>query len=281
MEETMEMMQETSASEEVEENLSEDFDDVEWESDEDATAEETSATDSSDADNAEDNTEQKEAEQQQETSAEEMFPEELVVFGEKRQVTMSEARELIQKGLGFDRAKANWEQALSKANSDPRIAFVDELAKAAGIDVGEYMSRTRNQMQYASLLEQYGSIDDVPETVMKLFTENANAAKEKAEREAAAIKAEQQAAESEAEYYSFMENHPEVGNIPQEVLALKVQGHSLEGAYGIWRAKELEAENHKLSQEIKTLKQNYKNRKTALPSTESKGAANGDDLEWV
>jgi len=287
MTETMEMMQETSASEEVadilDDELDEEFDDMLddlWDEDEDeADEEKTEADDSSDADGAAEEQQQKETEEQQETSAEDMFPEDVVVYGETKQVTMAEAKDLIQKGLGFDRAKEKWEMALQKANADPRIAFVDELAKAAGVDAVEYMASTRNKMQYADLLEQYGTLDDVPENVMKMFTENAKAAKEKAAGELAREQEARMKQALEAEFDDFMVKHSEIGKIPDGVLQLKVQGESLEGAYGIWLASQLKAENEKLSQEMKTLKQNIKNKQTALPSTQSKGTVE-DDEDW-
>lgn len=301
MTETMDMMQETSASEEVadilDDELDEEFDDMLddlWNEDEDGTDEETSEVDdSSDADgeeeeaaaeeNSEAETENEEtAEQQadeQTSETEEMFPQELKVYGETKKVTMTEAKNLIQKGLAYDRAIEKSESRLQNALNDPRIGFVDELAKEAGLDAAEYMTKVRNQKQYASLIENFGSLENVPKDVLNMFTENAKAAKEKAAGELAREQEARMKQALEEEFDNFMVKHPEVGNIPDGVLQLKVQGESLEGAYGIWLAGQLKAENEKLSQEIKTLKQNIKNKQTALPSTQSKGTVE-DDEDW-
>lgn len=260
-----EVMEQTIPDTEVTETDSE----LDWETEE--VAEETTESN-------EEETETEEA--AEETSQqEEMFPEDLVVYGETKQVTMAEAKNLIQKGLAFDRAKEGWEKKLGTAKADPRLAFVDELAKEAGKTTAEYMSEVQMRRQYGALLEQYGDLSDVPDNVMQMFTENTAAQKEKAEKAFAQQKAQQREEELIAELEAFRENHPDVGDIPQEVIELKSQGESLEGAFAIIQYKQLKADKERLEKELSIAKQNNKNRQAAMPSASSK-AQKETGLVW-
>lgn len=279
MTENTELMEQTIPEEDVE--MDEGFLDVDeevdemdyWVSDEEeAAAEENSEVETADG-------EQAEQESDEQTSEEEMFPHELVVYGEKKQVTMTEAKNLIQKGLAYDRAIETRDSRLQTALNDPRIAFVDELAKEAGVDAAQYMSNIHNQKKYATLIENFGTLENVPKDVLQMFSDNAKAASEKA---AATLQEMREAEEERArqeEFAAFMEKHPECGQIPPEVVQLKLEGHSLEGAWAIYENKQLKESKEKLEKELAVLKQNNKNARSKMPSSQST-AKKETGLEW-
>ena len=284
MADNTEMMEQTIPEKDVEMNENnfdggEEYDELSyWDSDEDEkTVDEEKATENAE-ENKEKNEEQENVEQTSET--EEMFPHELVVYGEKKQVTMTEAKNLIQKGLAYDRAIEARENRLQTALNDPRLAFVNELAKAEGIDVVEYMNNVRNQKKYASLIESFGSLEDVPKDVLEMFTENTKVAEEKAKQEMETRKAAEEKEQLVEELRCFIEKHPEIDKIPEEVAQLKMEGHSLEGAYAIYENKQLKAEKETLEKELAVLKQNNKNRQTKMPSSQSKGNQVSEADAW-
>ena len=295
------MLQETSEAEDIEnEDISAEEDEM-WEYkddeadeddaediEEDEEAEETEAETDDDSKEETDSGKENEAEQkaQEETNPDAMFPGEFEIDGVTRQVTMNEAAGLVKKGLLYGQQREKYLGKLKDAYADPRISFVDELAAAAGQKTEEYMANARMQKEYNSLIETYGSLEDVPASVMEMFTANAEAKKQQIE---AAVKAQQTKQWEEnklAELEDFMENHPEIKEIPKEALALVAEGQTLEGAYAITelskalkQISELTKEKTELEKSIKVLKQNDKNKKTKLPSSRS-NAVKEDDLVW-
>lgn len=262
------MTEETIPAETVEESTDDDF---VLELEEDESTEETVSE--------EETTEETQETEEQTTPEVEMFPGDFEVDGQARQVTMAEAPGLIQKGLLYGQIKDKYMGKLKDAYADPRIAFVDELAKSAGVEVSEYIANSRMRNEYAGLLETYGNMESVPEAVMKLFSDNAKANKDniaKALSERQQRQWEQQKAE---EYEAFMENHPEVKEIPQEVVQLVHGGESLEGAYAISELAKAKEQIAKLTNENKILIQNNKNKQTKLPTAQS-SAVKEDDMVW-
>ncbi len=291
------MLQETSEAEEIEnENTLDDEDEV-WEFEDDT--EETKAEETEEVEEAEEETEktedsetdsgnEKETEQkeQEETNPEEMFPGEFEIDGVTRQVTMDEATGLVKKGLLYGQQREKYLGKLKDAYADPRIAFVDELAAAAGQNASEYIANARMQKEYNNLLETYGSLEDVPPSVMKMFTDNAQTKKQQIEAAVEAQKQKQWEESKMEELENFMENHPEVPEIPKEALELVAKGETLEGAYAITelskamkQISELTKAKAELEKNIKVLKQNDKNKKTKLPSSRS-NAVKEDALVW-
>ena len=269
--EDFENLQQTSAGFE-DDDLDEDmFEEDAGESPE--TAEENTEADSAEAQ------EQTETDDVQQTTDEEMFPEELVVFGEKKQVTMAEAKNLIQKGLSYDRSREKWENRLNRALSDPRLSFVDRMAAENGMDTAAFMQQAHSKKGFDELVEQYGDLDNVPKNILDMFVRDNQAQATKMQAEIDAIARHIREEKDIEEFEAFMEAHPELSEIPHEVIKLKAEGHSLNGAFAIVENKRLMEENAQLKKEIGNLKQNFKNKKTSLPSSESKGAAD-DDEDW-
>lgn len=288
------MLQETSEADEIEneDTLDEedevwDFDDDEEESDEDDEDEEEETEESEESETDSGNEEETEQEAQEETNPENaLFPGEFEIDGVTRQVTMTEAAGLVKKGLLYGQQREKYLGKLRDAYADPRIAFVDELAAAAGQTAAEYLANARMQNKYNSLIETYGDIEDVPASVMKMFTDNAEAAKQQVEAELKAQKQKQWEESKIEELENFRENHPEIAEIPKEALELVAKGESLEGAYArvelskaLKQISELTKAKTELENNIKVFKQNEKNKKTKLPSARS-NAVKEDDLEW-
>lgn len=234
-----------------------------------------------DTETTENEEETKETEESEEktTPEAEMFPGSFEVDGQAREVTMTEATSLIQKGLLYGQLKDKYMGKLKEAYADPRIAFVDELAKAAGVDVTEYMANSRMRSEYAELIETYGGMESIPEAVMKMFSENTLANKEKIAKELADKQSRQWEQHIAEEFEAFEENHPGVKEIPHEVIALVHKGESLEGAWARVELAKAQEQIAKLITENKILTQNNKNKQTKMPSVQS-SAVKDDDLVW-
>lgn len=288
-----EMTEQTNLTEEIENEDTLDDEDEVWEYEDDTEeteadeAEEETVEDEDSENEAEtDEQTEEQATEEQTSSDEEMFPQELVVYGEKKQVTMAEAKGYIQKGLAYDKAKEKWEQRLSAAQNDPRIAFVDELAKAEGTDAATYMANSRLQSKYAKLLETFDNVEAVPKEILQMFTDGAEKDKNEAQKAIEAIADAEKEEKLLEEYSLFMENHPELADVPKEVMELKAAGETLEGAFArvelskaLKQISELTKEKAELEKNIKVLKQNEKNKQTKLPSSRS-NAVKEDDLVW-
>ena len=257
------MMEETNPAEDVELESTEDEFVLELEEDTAENAEETET----------------EENEEQATPAEDMFPGEFDVDGTTRQLTMTEANSFIHKGLLYGQLKEKYMGKLKDAYSDPRIAFVDELAKAAGVDASEYMANSRMKNEYSSLIETYGDLGSVPEAVMKMFTENTQANKEKIAKSLEAMQQQKWEQDKQEEFEAFRENHPEIKEIPKEVVELVSKGESLEGAWAIVSLSKTLEKVSQLEKENKILTQNNKNKQTKLPSAQS-SAVKEDDLVW-
>ena len=291
------MLQETSEAEEVENEDALDDEDKVWEFDEDEEEDEAEETDKEEeaeeeSEETEDsktdsgNEDKPEQNAQEETNPEALFPGEFEIDGVTRQVTMDEATGLVKKGLLYGQQREKYLGKLKDAYADPRIAFVDKLAAAAGQNASEYIANAEMQNEYNSLLETYGSLEDVPPSVMKMFTDNAQAKKQQVEAAVEAQKQKQWEESKIEELEMFRENHPEVQDIPKEALALVAKGETLEGAYAITelskalkQISELTKEKAELEKNIKVLKQNEKNKQTKLPSSRS-NAVKEDELVW-
>lgn len=271
MSENTELMEQTNPDTEVETETAEETDTMSnWDFGEDDAA--------TDAEQAEEETDGEETNQQEQTNPddEELFPGDFTVLGEARQVKMSEAPSLIQKGLAYDAMKEKYKGQLKDAWAEPSIAFVAELAKAAGKSPAEYIAAARNQQRYAELVEQYGDLSDVPDNVMQMFAENNKNAQDKLAKEMERLSQVQRNNELLEELETFRDNHPEVGEIPREVIELKTRGETLEGAFAIVELAKAQAQLAALTKENKILKQNSKNTRSSMPS--GRNTAKKDDI---
>ncbi|MBQ9845800.1 MAG: hypothetical protein IJO54_06935 [Oscillospiraceae bacterium] len=215
----------------------------------------------------------------QQADAEEMYPEEFEVLGEKRQVKKSEVNAYIAKGLAYAPMKERYMARLKEAYADPRIAFVEQQAAAMGVDAHQYMAQSRMQAKHSDLVQQFGGEENLPEDVKTLLLENAQADREKTQQLMDRQQYRRWEEEKLEEYDIFMENHPEITHIPQEIMHLAAGGESLEGAFAITQLAKAQQQLAALQRENSILKQNSKNSKTTLPT--SRGSAVREaELEW-
>lgn len=230
--------------------------------------------------NTKENSEGASAEQKTSVQEEEMYPEEFVVYGEKVRVPQKDVKALIQKGLAYDRAKASWEAKLNRALQDPRLSFVDDLAQNSGTDAVNFMSGIKMRNQLAPLVEQYGSIEDIPENILNMYSENARIKREKEQAELEKMKKAQTEDRQREEFYSFLEKHPDIAEIPQDVVKLVSEGMPLEGAWAIIKLNEALKENSSLKEENEILKQNSKNKSKATAAAESTAVKDSGIWSW-
>lgn len=259
-------------------------DDFSEETEEETTADtEEEAENSSEAEteeNSEDvgNTDNVEQQRQNETAAE-MFPRVIRFLGEEKQITMDEAVTAVQKGLNYDRMLEKYKGQLAEVQKDPRILFVDQMAKAAGVDAGTYITMQKNQGEYQTLIDEYGDVSSIPAAVLDKFNKYSQA-------EIAKAKADNKAAEEQAyldkiraEYNEFMENHPEHdGKIPDEVADMVQKGESLEGAWARHRVTALEKELAQVKKDYEIFKANTANKNSQLPAAKGKKREDVDDF---
>ncbi len=271
--ETMEVMQETTDNTEVEQTEETSV----WEDDE-ARAE-TSETENPQEPTSEEPQEQTET--QQTTDEEEMYPETFNVDGEEKQIPMSQIKGLIQKGLVYDSTKNRYMDKLKTAYADPRIEFLETMAAAEGMNAADFMAREKMKAEYGELLNEgnYATLADVPANIMKMFVENQQASKASIEASLNERQQQQQAEKDLEEYHNFLENHPEVSEIPKEVVKLKSEGNSLEAAWAMHSFEGLKTKYAELERKYAILKKNTENKQTAMPSSRST-AKNESEAVW-
>lgn len=252
--------------------LSETDDFSEEETEEETTADtEEQAEDTTEAEQTEESDKTEQTAEQKEQSADvEMFPRVIDFQGQQRQISMDEAVKEIQKGMGYYPMRDKLKADIARMKNDPRILFVENMAKAAGVSAGEYITMQNNQSEYKALIDEYGDLGSVPPAVMDKFNKYSQAAIEKAKADDEAAKQRAYREEKAAEYMNFMENHPEFsGEMPQAVMDMVSKGESLEGAYAIHRVAELEKELAQTKKDFDIYKANSTNKNSRIPSPKS------------
>lgn len=219
-----------------------------------------------------------EPETDEETKPEEQKPEaenqrfKLKYNGEEIEVDRETVIELAQKGKDYDRIKAERDNFKTEAPVLQRYkeqeAFLKELADESKMSVEELMDNTKARMLMAK--------DDklTQEDALKQVRE-AKKATEKKEPEKAEPTPEER---RQAMFANFMQAYPNVkaDEIPKEVWEDAGRTFDLTGAY-------LRYQNRQLQEEIKTLRQNNKNKERSTGSMKSVGSRTKDqafDALW-
>lgn len=198
-------------------------------------------------------TEQTEAEQQQEAERQAF----LRVKYNKEEMELDEntARELAQKGLNYDKTL----ERLQALESDPRLSFVEELAREQGMEVNEYLEAVqqfKEQQKLEELLQQ-----NIPEEYAKEMLESRKF-REQLEAEKKA-KAEEE--KKNAEFNEFFETFREAtgkdfvpgqDEIPAEVWEAHQNGTPLKYAF-------MEHQFKQLQSKVQVLQQNKQNEQKA------------------
>ena len=243
---------------------------------EETTAEtEAEAEDTNEAE-AEDVSDKTEQEAEEKKADVEMFPRTIKFLGEEKQISIDDAVPFIQKGMNYDRMLEKYKGQLA---NDPRVLYVENLAKAAGVSAGEYITMQNNQGEYRALIEEYGDITAIPPAIMERYNRYSQTAIEKAKADSKAAEEAAYREEKAAEYLNFIENHPEFGGeMPQEVMDMVARGESLEGAYAIHQLKEVTAQLAQTKKDFEIYKTNTANKNSRLPDVKSNRKKDEDDF---
>lgn len=159
-----------------------------------------------------------------------------------------EAIPYIQKGMNYDKLQ----EQLNSLKSDPRLSFVEELARDNNMTVEQYLNAVKESREQQRLNELIQS--NIPEEYARELLESRKFREELQSRQ----KAQEAESKRNAEFQDFLETFPNIKaeEIPAEVWQLHQQGTPLKYAY-------MQHEHSKLQNEIKVLKQNQENKKKA------------------
>jgi len=244
--------------EEASDTPDEDFDNIGVdEADEDETDVEEETTDEEDkpADEIEE-TDEPEEESKKDEATDEKSEETIVLKynHEEKDYTVSEVKELAQKGMNYDKKV----EELTNLQNSPELEFVRQQAKENDMTVAEYIQATHDyqkQTEVDKLVEQ-GTPEDIAKELVdkRYFDKQSKLDKEKAEKEQLSKDTETK------DLNEFLETFPDVkvDDIPDEVFNVaKEKSISLTDA--MYRI-----QNQNMEKQIKALKQKMEN-KTKAP----------------
>ena len=188
----------------------------------------------------------------------ELTPEEFLRIkynGEEMGLDAERARELAQKGMNYDKIQ----EKLQALETDPRLSFVENLAKQNGMDVTQYLEAVKQAQQQSEIDRLVQA--NIPEEYAREMLENRKF------REQFEQQKQEQAnqAKADAEFNDFFAHFQSTegrafdankDQIPQSVWDANSKGVPLKTAY-------MEHQFQQMQQQLKTLKQNEANAKKA------------------
>lgn len=213
--------------------------------------------------------EEDEADEQDE--ADQLFT--LKHLDETREVGRDEVIALAQKGMDYDRIRADRDQVRADmARLTEMEEFLKELAAPNNMTIEELMDTTRANV----LAEKEGLDKTVAMQRVKLDRDRKALEAERQSLNRQTEAGQQQAAEQQrmkASMDRFIASHPdlEANDIPQEVWEAFAAGKDLGDAYAMFEAKQLREQLAERDKEIETLKQNNKNRVRSTGSQTTAG----------
>ena len=171
---------------------------------------------------------------------------------QEMEIPEPEAIPLIQKGMNYDKTI----ERLNQLQNDPRLSFVEELARENGMDVEQYLQevrRYREQERINQLVQQ-----NIPEEYAREILENRKF-REQFETER---QQEQRKKAEDAMYAEFLREFPDAKpeEISNEVWQKVSAGVPLKYAY-------MEQKMNDLTSKVKMLEQNQQNKQKAPVST--------------
>lgn len=174
---------------------------------------------------------------------------------EEKDIPLDEARELAQKGMNYDKIQ----QQLNEIQNDPRLAFVEELAQAEGMDTSQFMDAFRQQQQQAQIDELVQQ--NIPEEYAREMVESRKDREERKREKEEQQKQQQQDQEAQEFFDYFKEANgrqfdSEKDEIPQEVWDMNQNGVPMKYAY-------MEYHNNQLNSQLQALKKTEENTKKA------------------
>ena len=193
---------------------------------------------------------------------------------ETREVSRDEVIALAQKGLDYDRIRADRDQARADmARLAEMEEFLKELAAPNNMTIEELIDTTRANV----LAEKEGLDRTVAMQRVKLDRDRKALEAERQSLNRQTEAGQQQAAEQQrmkASMDRFIKDHPDLmaEDIPQEVWEAFASGKDLADAYASFEAKDLREKLAEREKEIETLKQNNKNRVRSTGSQTTAGS---------
>lgn len=165
------------------------------------------------------------------------------------------ARELAQKGLNYDKVQ----ERLQALESDPRLSFVEELAKEQGMTTEQYLQAVKEYKEQEQLNELIQK--NIPEELAQEILETRKMREEIKSKEQAKVEEEKKSAEYKEFFDYYRQAHgkdfdPNSDQIPKEVWEMNEKGVPLKYAF-------MEHHANQLQSQIKTIKQNEENAKKA------------------
>lgn len=174
---------------------------------------------------------------------------------EEQEIPLEEAVPLVQKGMNYDKLQ----ERVQQLETDPRLSFVEDLAREQGMDVNEYLDAVkaaREQQHINELVQQ-----NIPEEYAREMLETRKF-REQIEAEKKAKEEEARTNQSFQEFFQYFNQangrdfNPQQDKIPDEVWYQVNQGVPLKYAY-------MEHHNSQLKSQLSSLKQNKTNEQRA------------------
>lgn len=179
------------------------------------------------------------------------------------------AKEYAQKGMNYDKIK----QRLDSLESDPRLSFVDSMAKKYDMTTQEYLDAVADQ-QEAEAIEQLADEKGLPEDVARELYESKKFREQYLQTQQ--LQSEEQRQKKMLQ--DFIETYPDVkaDQIPSDVWKIFEQGVDLVSAYARY-------ENQNLRQQLNEISESKKiNQENQMASTGSvKGQGSPQNLTFT
>lgn len=167
------------------------------------------------------------------------------------EIGLNDAPSYIQKGLNYDNVYSKYQELAN----DPRLSFVEELAKSYNMSPGEYIQAVKEQQRQSeldNLIQQ-----NIPEEYAREMLEN----KRFRQTYEAQLRENEARQKQNQEYSEFLSVYPDINPdaIPGQVWEMVNNGKNILDAYTRY-------ENQILRSEIEALKANNANNSTSNQS---------------
>ena len=185
----------------------------------------------------------------------------LTVYGDTVTVKKSEAIGAAQRGMAFDKMK----EKLALAKGDMRLKALDDLAQISGKNVSQLLGEMTKQALTDSLVQKYGSYEDVPfdeiEEVMNRAYTTRKSLEQTADRWTLA--------EKQSQLEEFLQYNPGCTDIPPEVIERARMGENLALAYSQYENSQLKMQLEQMQQQLRVSESRKAAKEKSMPSAES------------
>ena len=185
----------------------------------------------------------------------------LTVYGDTVTVKKSEAIGAAQRGMAFDKMK----EKLALAKGDMRLKALDDLAQISGKNVSQLIGEMTKQALTDSLVQKYGSYEDVPfdeiEEVMNRAYTTRKSLEQTADR--------WMLAEKQSQLEEFLQYNPGCTDIPPEVIERARMGENLALAYSQYENSQLKMQLEQMQQQLRVSESRKAAKEKSMPSAES------------